>query len=135
MSTRREAVMQLRSVFLGVTTMLSVLVPQVASSQMRSAAGGTTPSGAIFDRLHDATTRPMPQVGPPTVAAPDMTWVPDRYVQVPGTDGPVSVPGHWERRLSDHEVYTPPLSGRAPNGDIISFPAGSRPSVNERQAP
>ena len=24
---------------------------------------------------------------------------PDRYVQVPGTDGPVSVPGHWERRL------------------------------------
>jgi len=119
--------MQLRSVFFGVTAMLSALAPQVASSQ--------TPSGAIFDRLHDATTRPVPQVGPPTVPTPDMTWVPDRYVQVPGTDGPVSVPGHWERRLSDHEVYTPPLPGRAPNGDIINFPAGSRPPVNERQAP
>ena len=56
--------MRLRSAFLGVTAMLSVIVPQVASSQMRSAAGGTTPSGAIFDRLHDATTRPVPQVGP-----------------------------------------------------------------------
>ena len=135
MSTRKRAVMGLGSVFLGVTAMLSVIVPQVASSQMRSAAGGTTPSGAIFDRLHDATTRPVPQVGPPTVPTPDMTWVPDRYVQVPATDGLVSVPGHWERQLSDHEVYTPPLSGRVPNGDTINFPAGSRPPINERQAP
>jgi hypothetical protein len=127
--------MRLRSVLLSVTAMLSIIVPQVASSQMRSAAGGTTPSGAIFDRLHDATTRPVPQVGPPTGTTPGMTWVPDRYVQVPGTDGPVSVPGHWERPLSAHEVYAPPLSGRAPNGDIINFPAGSRPPVNERQAP
>ena len=95
--------MQLRSVFLGVTAMLSVLAPRVASSQ--------TPSGAIFDHLNDATTRTVPQVGPPTVPTPAMTWVPDRYVQVPGTDGPVSVPGHWERRLSDHEVYAPALSG------------------------
>ena len=127
--------MRLRSVLLGVTAMLGVIVPQVASSQMRSAAGGTTPSGAIFDRLNGATTRPVPQVGPPTVPTPGMTWVPDRYVQVPGTDGPVSVPGHWERPLSDHEVYAPPLTGRAPNGDIINFPAGTRPPVNERQAP
>jgi len=127
--------MRSRSVFLGVTAMLSVIVPQAASSQMRSGAGRTTPSGAIFDRLHDATTRPVPQVGPPTVPKPDMTWVPDRSVQVPGTDGLVSVPGHWDRRLSEHEVYTPPLSGRAPNDDIILFPAGSRPPVDRRQAP
>jgi hypothetical protein len=65
-----------------------------------------------------------------------MSWVPDRFVQVPGTDGQLLVPGHWERRLSDHEVYTPPLTGRTPQGDTtIHFPAGTRPPVNERQYP
>ena len=128
-----------RAVFLAlmlIAVIVNVAVPQVASSQMKSPPGGTTPSGAIFDRLHDATMRrPMPQVPSPTAPTPDATWVPDRSVQVPGTDSPVFVPGHWERRLSDHEVYTPPLLGRTPNGDIINFPAGTRPPVNERQAP
>src|SRR5881628_4237227 len=103
--------MRLRRVLLGVAVILNVAVPQVAWSQMKSPSGGTTPSGAIFDRLHDATTRPVPQVGPPVVRPPESTWVPDRFVQVPGTDSPVYVPGHWERRLSDHEVHTPPLTG------------------------
>jgi len=122
-------------VLLGVAVLLNVAVPQVVSSQMKSPPGGTTPAGAIFDRLHDTTTRPVPQAPSPTVPAPAEAWVPDRYVQLPGTDGPVLVPGHWERRLSDHEVYTPPLLGRTPNGDAINFPAGARPPVNERQAP
>jgi len=127
--------MWLRRVLLGGAVLLNVAVPQVASSQMKSTPGGRTPTGAMFDRLHDATTRPVPQVPPPTVPTPESTWVPDRQVQVPGTDSPVLVPGHWERRLSDHEVYTPPLPGRTPNGDTINFPAGARPPVNERQAP
>ena len=49
--------MPLRRVFLGVAVILNVAMPQVAWSQMKSPPGGTTPSGAIFDRLHDATTR------------------------------------------------------------------------------
>src|SRR2546428_12797372 len=96
--------MRLRRVLLGVAVILNVAVPQVAWSQMKSPPGGTTPGGAIFDRLHDATTRPVPQAPSPTVPTPEATWVPDRSVQVPGTDGPVFVPGHWERRLSDHEL-------------------------------
>ena len=127
--------MRLERVLLGVAVILNTAVPQVASSQMRSPLSGTTPSGAIFDRFHYSTTRPMPQVSSPTAPTPEATWVPDRTVQVPGTDSPVFVPGHWERRLSDHEVYTPPLLGRTPNGDIVNFPAGTRPPVNERQAP
>jgi hypothetical protein len=108
----------------------------VAFGQMRSPLGGTTPSGAVFDRLNNFSTRPVPQVAPPTVRQPDSTWVPDRYVQVPGTDGQVFIPGHWERRLSAHEVYTPPLTGRTPQGDTtINFPAGTRPPVGERQYP
>jgi hypothetical protein len=127
--------MRFHNVLLGVAVIVSTAAPQLASGQMRPALGGTTPSGAIFDHLNDATTRSMPQALPPTIPAPESTWVPDRYVQVPGTDGPVMVPGHWERRLSDHEVYTPPLLGRTPNGDIINFPAGVRPPTNERQVP
>jgi hypothetical protein len=128
--------MRLRKVLLGVAVILDVAVPPLASGQMRSPAGGTTPSGAIFDRLNEATTGSMPQVPSPTVPAPEETWVPDRYAQAPGVDSPVFVPGHWERRLSDHEVYTPPLTGRTPQGDsTIQFPAGTRPPVNERQYP
>ena len=127
--------MRLDATLLGIALVLNVTLPQVAWSQMKSPPGGTTPSGAMFDRLHDATTRGVPQVPPPTVPTPAETWVPDRYVQVPGTDGFVQVPGHWERRLSDHEVYTPPLLGRTPNGDSINFPAGVRPPVDERQGP
>ena len=55
-----SAVMRLGMVLLGVAVILNVAVPQVASSQMKSPPGGTTPGGAIFDRLHDTTTRPMP---------------------------------------------------------------------------
>ena len=127
--------MRLERVLVGLAVILNIAVPQVASSQMRSPLGGTTPSGAMFDRFHDSTMRPMPQAPSPTAPIPEATWVPDRTVQGPGTDGPVAVPGHWERRLSDHEVYTPPLLGRTPNGDIVNFPAGTRPPVNERQAP
>src|SRR2546422_2694239 len=38
------------------------------------------------------------------------------------------------RSLSDHEVYTPPLLGRTPNGDIINFPAGARLSTKGKRS-
>ena len=120
----------------GVMVMLSASSLHPAVGQMRSAPGGTTPGGAIFDRLNQSSTRPVPTTPPPSVRPPSMLWVPDRFVQVPGVDGQLLVPGHWERRVSDHEVYTPPLTGRTPQGDTtINFPAGTRPPVNERQSP
>src|SRR3989442_15945820 len=115
----------------GAAVFLSLGVPDVALSQMKSPPGGTTPSGAIFDRLNGATTRPVPQVPPPAVRAPDMTWVPDRTVQIPGTDGPVMVPGFFFNDTATTEIYTPPLIGRTPSGDIIQFPAGTQPPVGE----
>jgi hypothetical protein len=126
--------MRWQTPFLGAVLILSVSAFQ-ALGQMKSPPGGTTPGGAIFDQLRDSTTRTVPQTPPPTVRPPDMMWVPDRYVQIPGAESPVLVPGHWERRLSDHEVFTPPLTGRTPQGEIINFPAGTRPPVEERQAP
>jgi hypothetical protein len=129
--------MGLRSLamLIGSVVILNVGMPAVASSQLKSPPGGTTPAGALFDRLNSATTRPIPQTPAPVAATPSDTWVPDRFIQVPGLDSQVLVPGHWERRLSDHQVYTPPLAGRATNGDIVNFPAGTQPPVNERQAP
>jgi hypothetical protein len=104
-------------------------------TETQLAWGGTTPSGAIFDHLNDSMTRPVPQVRSPMVPVPESTWVPDRYVPDPRAGGLLTVPGHWERPLSDHEVYTPPLTGRGPNGNSVEFPAGVRPPVNERQVP
>jgi hypothetical protein len=129
--------MSWRVALAGLVILLSVGSVQPAFAQMKSPPGGTTPGGAIFDRLNQSSTRPVPQTPPPAVRQPDMQWVPDRLVQVPGTDGHVLVPGHWERRLPNtNEVYTPPLTGRSLQGDTtIQFPAGSRPPVNERQYP
>ena len=127
--------MRLRRVLLAAVVMLAVTARPAAAGGLMTSPGGTTPGGAIFDGLRGATTRPVPRVSPaPAPAAPD-TWVPDRYVLVPGVDGHVLVPGHWERRLSDHEVYTPPLFGQTPDGRTLNFPAGQRPPVDERQGP
>jgi hypothetical protein len=136
-SKERRHATRLRSLatLIGSVVLLNVGLPAVAPSQLKSPPGGTTPAGALFDRLNSATTRPLPQAPATVPTTPSDIWVPDRFVQVPGTDGQVMVPGHWERRLSDHQVYTPPLSGRATNGDIVNFPAGTQPPVNERQAP
>jgi hypothetical protein len=127
--------MRSRTILIGAVVISSLGVHGLALGQTKSPPRGTTPTGAIFDRLHDSTTRPVPQVPPPTVRGPDMMWVPDRFVQVPGVDTPVLVPGHWERRLADHEVHTPPLTGRSLTGDVVQFPAGTHPPVDERQAP
>jgi hypothetical protein len=124
-----------RTILMGAAVISSLGVHGPALGQALSPPRGTTPNGAIFDGLRSSTTRPVPQVPPPTVRAPDMTWVPDRFVQVPGVSAPVLMPGHWERRLDNGNVHTPPLTGRSLNGDVVQFPAGANPPVNERQAP
>jgi hypothetical protein len=98
--------------------------------------GGTTPSGKILDRLREDVQRPGPAApAPPRAPAPDMIWVPDRYVRVPGVQGEVFVPGHWERRVSEHEVHVPPLTGRTDDGQTIQWPAGTYRLPHERQSP
>ena len=46
------------------------------------------------------------------------------------------MPGHWERRVSDRESYTPPLTAVNPaDGSLLIFPAGVRPPAEERREP
>ncbi len=126
--------MRSRASSLSAAVILGIIVTQAAAGQAQTPFRGTTPMGPTFDGLRGATTRPVPEVSrPPVPVTPDTSWVPDRYVQVPGVDGLVLVPGHRERALSDHEVYTPPLVGRTPDGGAINFPAGVRPPVGERR--
>src|SRR2546425_9056862 len=127
--------MRFRTVLLAAVVMLGITARPAGSGGLMTSPGGTTPGGAIFDGLRGTTTRPVHRVSPaPAPAAPD-TWVPDRYVLVPGVDGHVLVHGHWERRLSDDEIYTSPLVGRTPDGRTLTFPAGQRPPVDQRQGP
>jgi hypothetical protein len=64
-----------------------------------------------------------------------MLWVPGRHVHVPGVDGSVYVPGHWEQRLSDREVRVPPLTGYTEDGGTVQWPAGTQPPPHQRQSP
>jgi hypothetical protein len=96
---------------------------------------GTAPGGAIFDRLDRLMTQPVPQVPAPTAPPPVDMWVPDRYVQTPQGDSSVVVPGHWERRLTDHEVFTPPFVGATPDGKRDELTGRCSTAANERQTP
>ena len=128
--------MHWRGMFLSAIVSVGIIVPRAALALVIAPPGGTTPAGSIFDGLRGSTTRPVPEVSPPPRrAGSDTSWVPDRYVPVPGVDGLVLVPGHWERTLSNHEVYAPPLVGRTPDGGAINVPAGVRPPAGERQGP
>jgi hypothetical protein len=120
---------------LAVVVVSGLASPQTGCAQA-TPPGGTTPGGKIFDRLREQTTRPLPQTPPlPRAPGSDMIWVPERSVRVPGVDGNVMVPPHWEQRVSEHEVYVPPLTGQTSDGRVIQFPAGPRPVPHERQSP
>lgn len=140
------------AVLAGMTILCTLAAPRPGAAQAVP-PGGTTPGGTIFDRLRDQSTRPVPQPGPApsrrpggdTIPQPppaparrpgdDMLWVPDRQVRVPGVEGSVRVPGHWEQRVSEHEVYVPPLTGQTQDGRVIEFPAGRQKLPDARQSP
>ena len=128
--------MRLRRVLLAAVVMLGITAHPAGSGGLMTSPGGTTPGGAMFDGLRGATTRPVPRVSPaPAPAAPD-TWVPDRYVQVPGVDRPVLVPGHWEHRLPSGGYYAPPLTTcSSGSGACSTSPAGEYPSPGMRVGP
>ena len=78
--------------------------------------------------------RPMPSVSAP--AQPREEWVSERRVWVPGLGVFATVPGHWERRISDTQSSVPSLlifreGDRAP---LIILP-GERPPADIRSGP
>ena len=97
--------------------------------------GSTSPSSRALDQLSNSVTRPMPAVPTPAGQHPSDVWVPDRIVPVPDQPGGLIVPGHWERRLSDHQHYVPPLTATTPDGRVLTVPGGVMPPPGQRQSP
>ena len=105
----------------------------VAGAQLPSPL--RSPTSRAIDQLRDSSMRPIPTAPPAAIARPETTWVPDRFVTVPGIPSQVHIPAHWEHRLPDGESYVPPLTGLTPEGRVIQFPAGSYPPVDHRLEP
>lgn len=117
--------MRLRSTVLTLALVLLTAATVFAQAPAPS-AGGLRPREPL-GALRDSTRRPLPTVPPQPAPPPgQQVWVSDRHVMVPGVPGPVHVPGHWERRISEREVYTPPLVGVAPDGAAVYLPGGVR---------
>jgi hypothetical protein len=96
--------------------------------------GPTTTSQAV-NQMNATSTRPLPSYAPREVVRERNVWVPARSVPLPGR-GTVSVPGHFERRLDNGDVYVPPLTVRDPaTGVTTTLPAGTRPPSDDRLAP
>ncbi len=98
-------------------------------------AGGGTATSRAVDRINAMSRGPVPTVAPGAAVRPDSVWVPDRFIPL-AAGGQALVPGHWERRISDHEFYAPPLTAVNPaDGSRSVYPAGVRPPAEERREP
>jgi len=98
-------------------------------------SGGDATSRAL-SRARELATRPTPVAPRRELPQPDTTWVPDRYLRIPGEPGEARVPAHWERRISDREFHVPPLTIFNPvTGTARGVPAGIRGPVESRHGP
>ena len=107
-------------------------VPPVVSPP----AGSVRPPVGSLPSVQQPLPNPAPAV--PPVVGPSVggdLWVPSRIVPVPGEPGGLVVPGHWERRISPHETYIPPLTATTPDGRPVTIPGGIVRPPAERQAP
>jgi len=94
--------------------------------------GPATTSQSV-NQLNNQSTQPLPRVAPPPPAPNTLIWVPPRSVLSPGDPSGVVVPGHWERRTPEGDLYVPSLTAPQPStGTLQSFPAGPRSPADER---
>jgi hypothetical protein len=110
------------------------VVSCVLGGAMAVPLGPTTTSQAV-NQMNATSMRPLPSYAPREVVRERNVWVPARSVPLPG-QGTVSVPGHFERRLDNGDVYVPPLTVRNPaTGATTTLPAGTRPPSDDRLSP
>ena len=105
----------------------------VLAGALAFVSGGPSATARAVEGIKASSGRGTPQVPPRPIVRPDSVWVPDRWVPLPGERRPVHVPGRWERRLSEGELYAPPVTvGRPTDGTARTIPAGVRPPLEER---
>jgi hypothetical protein len=69
--------------------------------------GPTTTQRAV-DQMNGASMRGLPAPPAREAPRPDMVWVPDRHLPVPGAPLGVFVPGHWETLTPEGGRLAPP---------------------------
>ena len=104
------------------------------TSNLATPTGRTNITTEATGKINAASRAPLPVTSAPAIVRPDLQWVPDRYVSVPGAPQGVLVPGHWEQRLPSGNVYVPPIVIVNPGGQQL-FPAGVRPPADQRTEP
>jgi hypothetical protein len=99
--------------------------------------GPTTTERAV-EQMNRSSMRGVPVPRAPSAPRPDMVWVPDRYVRVPGQPDAVHVPGHWVQVTPEGNVIVPPLTGTASGTgrvETVPRPAPGQVEVDPRQSP
>ena len=80
--------------------------------------------------------RPLPTTPGVQPFRPDMSWVPDCFVVVPGQSTPVMVPGHWEQQLAERQMSVPTIVVVDPaTGATTVIPGGVNEPVGSRVGP
>ena len=122
---------------LALSLVALVMTPAVAAAQPRlgTPTGRSNIAADAVAGINAMSTRPTPSSPGHRIVRPHSVWVPDRYVAAPGAPAGVHVPGHWERRVSDREVYVPPLVVVHPRGTPELIHGGIRPPAEERNSP
>ena len=88
--------------------------------------GSPSATSRAVDQIRSSSMKSVPVPPAPVAPRPDMVWVPDRYVSIPGHPTGVHVPGHWVRVTPDGRVIAPPLTGTVPGtGAIETLPRQS----------
>ena len=96
---------------------------------------GPTTTRRAVDQMNSSSMRGVPVPPLPATPRPDMVWVPDQYVPVPGHPGGVHVPGHWNQVTPDGHVIVPPLTVTVPGtGAVETLPRDAVAPLS-RQAP
>lgn len=115
---------------------VSVVAPhRVAAQSLATPTGRTNITTEATAKINAVSRAPIPVAPRQVILRPDLQWVPDRYVSVPGAPQGVLVPGHWERRTASGEVHVPPLPITMPGGGLQTIPAGVRAPADQRLDP
>ena len=89
---------------------------------------------AALRQVKETAMRPAPSA--PAPAQPREEWVSERRVWVPGLGVFATVPGHWERRISQTQSVAPPLTiFREADHAPLTVLGGERPPADIRSSP
>ena len=113
---------------------LDVLAALLLALWPLAAAQAGDAGAAALDQIKARAMRPVPKLPPP--AGPKEVWVPERRVWVPGLGVYATVPGHWERQITDTQSSVPPLTiFREGDRMPLAVPPGERPPADLRPGP